>query len=236
MLCMMKMEFTVFARYLKQMVFTLTFTMACVAAGMGTISVLPSIAFIMMMFSMSMSGAVHDEQNDWGAYRLVLPLSRRDVVLGRYAFNLLVSLCAAAGASVLVAALVLLGRALPVTGFAASLLAWNDEAMMAAVAGTVVCVFLGLVSSSVTLPAFFKLGQTKATQWLPFIMMLLSVAPFMVIAVVGGEVLATVEQMIQRLIETGGMGVLGVVAVVAALGVYAASACISIRLYEARDL
>ena len=63
---MIKMEAVVFARYFKQLAFTMAFTMACVAIGMGTISAIPSIAFVMMMFSASVSGSAYDEQNDWG--------------------------------------------------------------------------------------------------------------------------------------------------------------------------
>ena len=147
----------------------------------------------MMMFSASVSGSAYDEQNDWGAYRLVLPVSRRDVVLGRYAFNLLAALTASALAALLVGIFVLAGRLLPLTGFAADLLAWNEEVSMAAVAGMVSCACIALVISSVTLPAYFKLGQTKATQWLPFIMLLLSVAPFVAIGFIGGEALEMLE-------------------------------------------
>ncbi len=79
---MMRMEWVVFAQYLKQMLFTMLITMACLAAGMGSLAPLPSIAFAMVMFNMSTSGSAYDEQNDWGAYRLITPISRRDVVLG----------------------------------------------------------------------------------------------------------------------------------------------------------
>ncbi len=233
---MIKMEAVVFARYFKQLAFTMAFTMACVAIGMGTISAIPSIAFVMMMFSASVSGSAYDEQNDWGAYRLVLPVSRRDVVLGRYAFNLLAALTASALAALLVGIFVLAGRLLPLTGFAADLLAWNEEVSMAAVAGMVSCACIALAMSSVTLPAYFKLGQTKATQWLPFIMLLLSVAPFVAIGFIGGEALEMLESAMEASRATGGFGPVGLGALAVALAAYALSACVSVRLYEGRDL
>lgn len=233
---MIKMEAVVFARYFKQLAFTMAFTMACVAIGMGTISAIPSIAFVMMMFSASVSGSAYDEQNDWGAYRLVLPVSRRDVVLGRCAFNLLAALTASALAALLVGIFVLAGRLLPLTGFAADLLAWNEEVSMAAVAGMVSCACIALAMSSVTLPAYFKLGQTKATQWLPFIMLLLGVAPFVAIGFIGGEALEMLESAMEASRATGGFGLVGLGALAVALAAYALSACVSVRLYEGRDL
>ena len=233
---MLKMELVVFGQYLKQLMFTMAFMGICVAVGMGTIAGVPSIAFIMMMFGLSMSGAAYDEQNSWGTYRMTMPLSRREVVLGRYAFNLCAALCAAAAASVVVAALVALGSVFPISGFAADLLAWNEETMVSAVAGMVSCGCIGLALSSISIPVYFKLGQTRATQWLPFIMMLLSVLPFVAIAVVGGEPLAILERAMGTVESAGGFGAIGAVALGVALGSYCLSAFVSIKLYEARHL
>lgn len=236
MLRMMKMEFTIFTQYLKTMLFTMAFTMACIAVGMGTVTALPSIAFIMMMFGMSTTGSAYDEQNGWGAYRLALPVSRRDVVLGRYAFNLIVAIAAAAVTSVLVALLVGFGQAVPLTGRLAEMLSWGDEGIMPSLAGLLACACIGLALSSVTLPAYFKFGQTKATQWLPFIMLLLNVAPFVVIGLMGGEAAALLDRAMMASRQTGGFGALGLGVLAIALAAYAASAFVSVRLYEARDL
>ena len=90
--------------------------------------------------------------------------------------------------------------------------------------------------NSISLPVYFKLGQTKATQWLPFIMMLLSVLPFVALAVVGGEPLAILERAMGAVESAGGFGAIGAVAAGVALGSYCLSAFVSIKLYEARDL
>ncbi len=236
MLRMMRMEWVVFAQHLKQMLFTMLITMACLGAGMGSLALLPSIAFTMVMLSMSTSGSAYDEQNDWGAYRLITPISRRDVVLGRYAFNLIIALVAALGAAVLVVGLTAIGEVLPETGFVADMLVWNEERTVSAAAGMVVCLCIGTILSGVILPAYFKFGQTKATQWLPFIMLLLGVAPWAVIGMTSGSTLELSVKAIETLWETGGFGMVGVLALAISVLLYCVSACVSIKVYEARDL
>lgn len=233
---MMRMEWVVFARHLKQMLFTMLIVVACLAAGMGSLALLPSVAFTMVMFSMSTSGSAYDEQNDWGAYRLIMPISRRDVVLGRYAFNLIMALAAALGATILIVGLTAVGKVLPETGFVADMLAWNEERTVSAAAGMAVCVCIGTILSGVILPAYFKFGQTKATQWLPFIMLLPSVAPWLVIGMMGGSMPELSVKAIETLWETGGFGMAGVLALVISALLYCVSAYVSIKVYEARDL
>lgn len=236
MMRMVKMELVVFGQYLKQLLFTMAFTVTCVAVGVGSISIIPSTAFVVMIFSFSMAGAVYDEQNAWGAYRMAMPLSRRDVVFGRYAFNLFTALGVSLIAAVITAVLVALGTMLPVQGFVADLLVWNEDTTASAIAGVVSCMCIGLALNSITLPVFFKFGHTKATQWLPFIMLLLSVLPFVVMGMIGGEPFALLEQALNTAQATGGMGMIGFGALVVALVVYGVSACVSIKFYEARSL
>ena len=88
MMRMLKMELAVFGQYLKQLTLSILFMAVCFTAGMGSASMLPGIIFMMGMFCLSNSASHYDEQNDWAAFRLTMPVSRRDVVLGRYLFVL----------------------------------------------------------------------------------------------------------------------------------------------------
>lgn len=236
MLRMMKMELVVFSHYLKQLSFTVAFMAICLSAGMGSMSAIPGTVFLMLMFSMSVSGSAYDEQNDWGSFRLAMPVSRRDVVLGRYAFGICISVVAALLACAVVAALTMLGEALPLPEFVADILAWEDGELEGALGAFVSCVCISLAMCSVTLPAYFKLGQTKATQWLPFIMLFISVVPFLAIAAIGGPLLEQVTGYIDTAGSTGGLTAIAVIAPCVALTAYVASAFISVRLYEGRDM
>ena len=236
MLRMIKMEFVVLRKYLKQITLTMAFMVTCLVAGMGSLVSVPGMVFLMVMFSVSISASAYDEQNSWDMFRLVMPLSRRDVVFGRYAFNLLFACVAGLMAAALVAGFLALGAAVELPGFLANLAVWDIQQLEATLAASISCACIGLCLCSVTLPAYFKFGQTRATQYLPFIMLFLSVAPFLALGAIGGPLLDQVRDAIEFTATTGGLGVVAFAALGISLAVYAASACIAVRLYATRDL
>lgn len=236
MLRMMKMELAVLKKYLKQITFTMLIVIVCLVAGMGSLTSVPGVAFLTVTFSVSMSASAYDDQNGWGSYRLVMPVTRREVVQGRYALNLLLAIAAAAVAAVLMTAFIALGSAVELPEFLANLAVWDNQQLEATLAASTSCACIGLCMCSVTLPAYFKFGMTKATQYLPFIMIVLSVAPFLVLGVIGGPLLDQVKGAIELAETTGGLGLIAFAALAISLAVYAASSFIAVRLYSARDL
>ena len=236
MLRMMKMELAVLKKYLKQITFTMLIVIVCLVVGMGSLMFVPGMAFLTVTFSVSMSASAYDDQNGWGSYRLVMPVTRREVVQGRYALNLLLAIAAAAVAAVLMTAFIALGSAVELPEFLANLAVWDNQQLEATLAASTSCACIGLCMCSVTLPAYFKFGMTKATQYLPFIMIVLSVAPFLVLGVIGGPLLDQVKGAIELAETTGGLGLIAFAALAISLAVYAASSFIAVRLYSARDL
>ena len=236
MLRMMKMELAVLKKYLKQITITMLIVIVCLVAGMGSLMSVPGVAFLTVTFSVSMSASAYDDQNGWGSYRLVMPVTRREVVQGRYALNLLLAIAAAAIAAVLMTAFIALGSAVELPEFLANLAVWDNQQLEATLAASISCACIGLCICSVTLPAYFKFGMTKATQYLPFIMIFLSVAPFLVLGVIGGPLLDQVKGAIELAETTGGLGLIAFAALAISLAVYAASSFIAVRLYSARDL
>lgn len=236
MLRMMKMELAVLKKYLKQITFTMLIVIVCLVAGMGSLTSVPGMAFLTVTFSVSMSASAYDDQNGWGSYRLVMPVTRREVVQGRYALNLLLAIAAAVVAAVLMTAFIALGSAVELPEFLANLAVWDNQQLEATLAASTSCACIGLCMCSVTLPAYFKFGMTKATQYLPFIMLFLSVAPFLVLGVIGGPLLDQVKGAIELAETTGGLGLIAFAALAISLAVYAASSFIAVRLYSARDL
>lgn len=236
MLRMMKMELAVLKKYLKQITFTMLIVIVCLVAGMGSLTSVPGVAFLTVTFSVSMSASAYDDQNGWGSYRLVMPVTRREVVQGRYALNLLLAIAAAVVAAVLMTAFIALGSAVELPEFLANLAVWDNQQLEATLAASISCACIGLCICSVTLPAYFKFGMTKATQYLPFIMIFLSVAPFLVLGVIGGPLLDQVKGAIELAETTGGLGLIAFATLAISLAVYAASSFIAVRLYSARDL
>lgn len=236
MLRMMKMELAVLKKYLKRITFTMLIVIVCLVVGMGSLMSVPGVAFLIVTLSVSMSASAYDDQNGWGSYRLVMPVTRREVVQGRYALNLLLAIAAAAVAAVLMTAFIALGSAVELPEFLANLAVWDNQQLEATLAASISCACIGLCMCSVTLPAYFKFGMTKATQHLPFIMIFLSVAPFLVLGVIGGPLLDQVKGAIELAETTGGLGLIAFAALAISLAVYAASSFIAVRLYSARDL
>ncbi len=236
MMRMVKMELVVFGQYLKQLFFSILFMAVCFAAGTGSTSALPGIIFMMGIFSLSNSASNYDEHNGWAAFRLTMPVSRREVVLGRYLFVLAgalsVSLLVAAAALVLS----MLGQASMLPEVVARVVRLDADAMQVGLFTLAFCSAVGFVIASVSMPVFFKFGQTKATQWLPFIMMFLGVAPFMIVGFMGGEAMMAAQRALAFAETPEGLAAFAAGACAFGLVCYAVSCVISLRIYSARDL
>ena len=236
MMRMVKMELVVFGQYLKQLFFSILFMAVCFAAGTGSTSALPGIIFMMGIFSLSNSASNYDEHNGWAAFRLTMPVSRREVVLGRYLFVL----AGALSESLLVAAaalvLSMLGQASMLPEVVARVVRLDADAMQVGLFTLAFCSAVGFVIASVSMPVFFKFGQTKATQWLPFIMMFLGVAPFMIVGFMGGEAMMAAQRALAFAETPEGLAAFAAGACAFGLVCYAVSCVISLRIYSARAL
>lgn len=236
MMRMVKMELVVFGQYLKQLSFSILFMAVCFAAGTGSTSALPGIIFMMGMFSLSNSASNYDERNDWAAFRLTMPVSRKEVVLGRYLFVLAgaLSVSLLVGAAALV--LSMLGRASMLPAVVARVVRLDADALQVGLFTLAFCSAMGFVIASVSMPVFFKFGQTKATQWLPFIMMFLGVAPLVIVGFMGEEAMMAAQQALAFAETPEGLAAFAAGACAFDLMCYAVSCAISLRIYSARDL
>lgn len=236
MMRMFKMELTVFGQYLRQLAFSILFMAVCFTVGMGSTSMLPGIIFMMGMFSLSNSASHYDEQNDWAAFRLTMPVSRRDVVLGRYLFVLAGTLIASLFVTVAACLLSWMGGASLLPEVIANVVRLDADMIQAGVFVLAFCSAMGFVIASVSMPVFFKFGQTKATQWLPFIMMFLGVAPAMAGGFMGEEAIVPMQQALSFAETPEGLTSFTVGALIFGAVCYAVSALVSLRVYKARDL
>lgn len=236
MMRMLKMELTVFGQYLRQLAFSILFMAVCFAAGMGSASALPGIIFMMGMFSLSNSASHYDEQNDWSAFRLTMPVSRRDVVLGRYLFVVAVALAVSLLVTVVVCLLSWMGEASLLPELVANAVCLDADMIQTGVFTLAFCSAMGFVIASVSMPVFFKFGQTKATQWLPFIMMFLGVAPFMVVGFMGEDAIMAMQQALSFAETPEGLTSFAMGALIFGVACYVVSALVSLRVYKARDL
>ena len=79
------MEMNVLRGYATSLLATGFLVTVLVGVGMKTAIVAPAVLTSMCFMMGAIGSSVYDDQNGWGSYRLTLPVSKRDVVLSRYA-------------------------------------------------------------------------------------------------------------------------------------------------------
>lgn len=164
-----------------------------------------------------------DENGGWASFRLTLPLTRRDVMLGRYASVLAVIVGANVLLVLVVSALATLWQGMP--PHIASLLSQEDPSLEALARMALLLGSLLLVSASFAMPCFARFGITKGSRVL---LMLFFVVPTLVIAQFGSELAGSLS----TFVTSSGPLVL----FLSMLAFYALSALLSVRLYETREL
>ena len=182
------------------------------------------VALYVMLF-FTLSGCFQaDEMGGWERARLTLPVTRRDVVLGRYLFILL-SLCSFDLVITLlgVASARLLPQAFPLMRDAFDL-----GGMLLAGAGSIAA-FLALVS--LQMPFLFMWGARRAS----FALSLPALIP-LASMVIPKDAVALVARAAIVWVESWGPWPVLLACVLAALVMYGLSALLSCVLYERREL
>ena len=234
-------ELTIFRDYGGQLLALGFLVAVLVGCGMQTVLAAPSSITCIFFMMGAMGAAAYDEQNDWGSFRLTLPLSRRDVVLGRYGAIVTLGLGGMAVGLLAAFAISAVASAVELPGELSQALALDAGTLSAMAFATTFCLLIGAVVASVVTPIYFRLGQTKATQLLPTIIVMIFVLPVIFLGNSGllDGALPGLEQISAFLayIETPeGLAVCCVGMVAASAAILAASAAISLKLYETREL
>ena len=234
-------EMTIFRDYAKQLVALGALVSLCIGLGMQTPLAMPATLTCMFFMMSAMGLAAYDQLNHWELFRLTLPLSRRDIVLGRYAaivtLGLLGMVVGTLGAVVIMAVVTAAG----VPGEVGEAFAYDPD--MLGVMAVVSCftLLIGTVVASVVTPIYFRLGQTRATQILPTIIVLLFVVPVVVLGnsgmldggIPGMELLSGA---LEALETPAGMAVGCTFLIALSAAALCVSAAISLKLYEKREL
>lgn len=205
-------------------------------AGMQSLT--PAVAAVSAMAPLLLLTTLgaYDEYNNWGSFRLTLPLSRRDVVFGRYASLLAAMACAAVAA--LVFGAVVRGACALAPGALFSQL--SQDATLARIAAATGCALsCSVAACAVTLPLALRFGMTKAVRFVPVVV---AVAFALLLAIMGssGSPLEGSEAFANLLLwlDAADTHLLAASAAIlaASLVIYVASALLAARLYETREL
>ena len=180
--------------------------MVCITGLEG--GVIVPVVIMMGVYFVTVTLAVFDDRDGWAAFRLALPLSRRDVVLGRYATTVATCL-----------AFAVLGVALSAIVEQVAAAPGVEGILSLAMVGTA----FTLTCMAIVLPIYFRVGTTRGAR---IIAMLMCVIPFVVVGFGDASVVAGF---------IAGPDFLVLFPVVS-LVLFAASAVVSLRLYDSRDL
>lgn len=234
-------ELTIFRDYGKQLLALGVLVSILIGLGTGTALATPAVLACMFFMMGAMSAAAYDEQNDWALFRLTMPLSRRDVVLGRYAAIAVLGLAGAATGIAVAVVLSAVAGTVGLPGNLAQTFLLDGDQPLAMAFATAFCVLVGATVAAVVTPIYFRLGQTKATQLLPTIIVMLFVVP---VVLLGNSGLLDAGELdwqwlvdILSYIETPlGVAVGCTVMLAAAAAVLGISTAVSLKLYEGREL
>ncbi|WP_302962104.1 ABC-2 transporter permease [uncultured Adlercreutzia sp.] len=208
-----------------------------IAVFMGVIAdtVVGAVAAItaMLPFMFLFSLAATDEQNGWERFRLTMPITRRQVVFGRYASLALLMAVTALFGLLLAAALIGVATALPAGTAPAGLTAEANPPtlIIGAVVGIVVVIGVG---ASVALPLITRFGMTRGARIVPLVVVLVMSAA---IGFIGdGAAIDSALTGLAQWLDTGNNYLfLAAAMLLAVSAIYIASAFISAKLYEGRE-
>lgn len=205
-----------------------------VTVAMGGGAVMASAMYVAMLPLLYLfSIASYDELNGWERFRMALPLSRRDIVLGRYASLLVVfALCIAAGT--VLAGVITAATSLPLPAPIAERLG-SESSLEALVAGPALATALVMTVCAASLPLIMRQGLTKAVRvvLIALVLGIAGVAALMQDTPVG----EAAETLVDGLLSSAPSAIALMCALVgASLVLYGISAAVSVKLYERREL
>lgn len=179
--------------------------------------------------------AMIDEQGSWESYRLALSFGRKQIVCGRYAYLLLLSIVSTLAALALIGLLLAigpyLGSSLPVD-FSRSLanMSWQ---MLLALSVAPACALLLILA--IVLPITFRMGMSKAMVWMPMLIILLTIGVGAFIQ--NADILQNpdVARFISWIMKPEGTVATLTILAAVAFAAYAASCSLAVRIYRKRQ-
>lgn len=216
---------------MSQMVLGVVVSLVIAVSTQTPMTIMPIMA-LMLAYSVGFTLVAYDERNDWERFRLTLPLSRADIIRGRYGTFVIMTLVGLAVGALLTAIVYGLAQAMPDAPILSALsepLGWQVLLAMA-----VASIAFSLVLWLIALPLVARFGMTKAVRFIPlaFIILLpLGTA----LAQKAGPPPAFVVDLVTWAVTSEGTIVLAL-AVLAFVAVLSALSCLlSVKLYEKRE-
>lgn len=203
--------------------------------GMGSAyAIIPTVTFT-GAFSIIFTLIALDESNGWERYRLSLPLSRAQIIEGRYG-SILLYILSFMLLGVLLYFVVLLLASTGLFSFSSELTAEVQSFTWQAVA--LICLFsiVGMLGiAALVLPFTSRFGMTRAARLLPLAVIGVFFIISWIISATGIGLSDHINTFFAQTATTEGLAVTTLVALVSIGLAYAISCFISSRLYQSRE-
>lgn len=230
---MTSLDFIIARKYLAQEA-AITIPIGIIVSFLiGNIYTMPTAFAAMIPVVLGFTLFTLDEKGKWEEFRLALPLSRTDVITGRY---LTYALLAIAGIVIglatyaLTLAIASLAPSLPNASALAS-----DTEITFAIAAPCIGALAGLVMLAVVTPIVARFGMTKAVRFVPAVMAL-AVCFGLALAGATGAAASIETAIIEAFSSPEGTAAFILAVVVATAAGYTVSCAIACRLYQHREL
>ena len=217
-------EFELVKTSLAQLGASLLLVSVIIALSTGSVSTLAATLIVTLSFSITMFCASMDDVAGWPAARLLGGVSRRDVVLGRYAFLLAVTLAAAAVA-------LLVSLALQASGIMD-----GTEGVAATLAACALALGICAVFACVAVPCTLKWGMRGAMRYLPLALCALVIVPIGLVLWHFGVDPVALERTVEWVASPANQALLVCVLFALCAALTLASICVSLRIYARKDL
>lgn len=198
-------------------------------------------AAIFMAYPMTaMSLGSYDDSKGWNAVRLTMPVSRRDVVAGRY-----LTMAVLAAGSILIAlgvTALLLGAEAAYTAFLPDATPFlpNELTMAGMPQATLVVTCLTLLVTTVMVavvtPLNFRFGMTRVTTILPYVFILATLAGIALVGEASGNIMDSAPGLFDWLATTTGAVIASAILLALATVIMAVSAICSTIVYDHREM
>lgn len=235
MKAMIKSDFITMKHSLGQLMFIML-VVALVMSILTETVITGTAAFaIMIPFMFILSIAAYDELNGWQRFRLTLPITRRQMVAGRYLGTLILFVLCDVLAVLFALVVMEVCSSLPagVVPVGLTFEGNNVESLMAAI---VLTSFIGIVVAAVTMPMIMRYGVTKATRLVPVVLVLLLAGSMYLL-----EEFGVSDQLMVLVGANGSVDIFSsfqliiYIGLAVALVLYAVSAVVANKLYATRQ-
>lgn len=216
---------------MSQMVLGVAVSLVIAVSTQTPITIMPIMA-LMLAYSVGFTLVAFDERNDWERFRLTLPLSRANVVQGRYATFVVMTLVGLVLGMAVTAIVYGLSLALPQTELFAGLFEGMDwQIALGMVAASIA---FSLALWLVALPLVARFGMTKAVRYLPLAFIILLPIGTVLVQKAGPPPAFVLDLATWASTPTGTVTL--VAAVIALMAVLTVLSCmLSVKLYERRE-